>query len=57
MSPRKREVNSKLSHSGTASTENFTHGNPSSEPHIEKTNENLFSDSKYKYPFENQTNG
>ncbi len=36
MSPRKREVNSKFSHSGTASTENFTHGNSSSEPHIEK---------------------
>ncbi len=55
MSLRKRQINSILSHSGNVSTENFSHGNSSSEHHIEKTNENLFSDSKYKYPFENQT--
>ena len=54
MSLRKRQVNSKFSHSGTASTENFTHGNSSSEHHIEKTNKN-YLDSEYKYPFENQT--
>ncbi len=55
MSLRKRQVNSIISYSGNVSTEHFTHGNSSSEHHIEKTNKNLFSDSEYKYPFENQT--